>query len=163
MFFDKYPNEVWFVYGLVFLYSVSYQLQSPIEIFLVEKLSKGEDLATTYGNLKTLFAAVVMISSLIFGKILDQYGLRAGFILVFLACASTFGIMSIADSMEMLYLSKIPAIFHSGYLAAQCCIIKLSKPGEERLVALGRLASSYTLGGIIGPALGGWLGSEGDY
>jgi len=156
--------EIWFLYGLVVLYSMSYQLQSPVEIFLVEKLTKdSDDLATAYGRLRTCFSLISVFSSLIFGKILDRYGLQIGFILVFVACAATFGIMSIADSMNHLYLSKIPAIFHAGFLAAQSCAIKLTKPGEERIVVLGRLVTSYTIGGVVGPALGGWLASEGDY
>lgn len=35
--------------------------------------------------------------------------------------------------------------------------------GAERVAALGRLTVCYTIGSIIGPALGGALGASGDY
>jgi len=65
--------------------------------------------------------------------------------------------------MTMLYMSKIPGIGMAGFLCAQTAVSQLTNAGPERVQALGRLTSAYTIGGIIGPYLGGWLGSQGDY
>jgi len=51
----------------------------------------------------------------------------------------------------------------SGFLCAQCAIIRVTEEGPDRLKALGFLTTSYTIGGVIGPYLGGILGSSGDY
>ena len=51
----------------------------------------------------------------------------------------------------------------AGYLTAQTAIVKSTPQGPERIKALGRLTSAYTLGGVCGPYLGGLLGSNGDY
>ena len=66
-----------------------------------------------------------------------------------------------ADSITMLYLSKIPTIFQGGFLCAQKAITEDNS--TDRVAALGRLTVCYTVGSIIGPALGGVLGSNGDY
>ena len=63
----------------------------------------------------------------------------------------------------MLYLSKIPGIGMSGYLCAQTTVAKITAPGPERVRWLGLITTAYTIGGTIGPYLGGQLGSSGDY
>jgi MFS family permease len=63
----------------------------------------------------------------------------------------------------MLYISKIPTIFQAGFLCAQSAIAETTPDGAERMQALGRLTVAYTIGSIIGPSLGGFLGSTGDY
>ena len=51
----------------------------------------------------------------------------------------------------------------AGFLCAQTAVIKLTKAGPARLNALGRSTTSYTIGGTLGPFLGGKLGASGDY
>ena len=51
----------------------------------------------------------------------------------------------------------------AGFLCAQTAIAKLTDEGQERIQALGRLTTSYTMGGMVGPYLGGLIGSQGDY
>ena len=111
-------NNTWalyIVYILIVLYALCYQFQSPIEPFLLEKLlnntsSENEkaSLSTTYANLKSFFSVIQGIGSLIFGAILDRFGVRTGLIINFLACASCYYTLSICDSVELLYLSKVP-------------------------------------------------------
>lgn len=48
----------------------------------------------------------------------------------------------------------------AGFLCAQTSAAKLTPMGAERATALGRLTSAYTVGGVIGPALGGFLGVQ---
>ena len=71
-----------YVYILVVLYALCYQFQSPIEPFLLEKLNntsskRKASLSTTYANLKSFFSVIQGIGSLIFGAILDRFGVRA--------------------------------------------------------------------------------------
>ena len=158
-------KAIFCVYTLVVLYALCYQLQSPIEPFLVDKLmnSTGSDSSVVYARVKSLFSITQGFGSLAFGWLLDKYGVRIGLLLNFSACAACYYTLSITDSVEMLYLSKLPGIAMSGFLCAQTAIIKLTPPGEGRLKALGRLTTSYTIGGVVGPFLGGQLGASGDY
>ena len=160
------------VYSLVTLYALCYQFQSPIEPFLVSKLlnntksttgDKNADLAMTYARVKSIFAVSQGIGSLAFGKILDTYGVRVGLVINFLSCACCYYILSITNSITMLYLSKLPGMAMTGFLCAETAVFKLTKSGEERVKALGRLYTSYTIGGVLGPFLGGQLGASGDY
>lgn len=58
----------------------------------------------------------------------------------------------------MLYLSKIPTVLQAGFLVGQLAVSQVTNDGPERLTALGRLTMSYTIGSVIGPTVGGWLG-----
>jgi MFS family permease len=163
-------GALYIVYLLIVLYALCYQFQSPIEPFLLEKLLNNTSsehekasLSTTYANLKSFFSIIQGVGSLIFGAILDKFGVRTGLIINFLACASCYYTLSICDSVELLYLSKLPGLAMAGFLCAQTAVIKLTKPGPQRLNALGRLTTSYTIGGTLGPFLGGKLGASGDY
>jgi len=157
------------IYILVVMYALCYQLQSPIQPFLIEKLTNqtagdaNVNFKQTYANIKSFFSIIQGVGSLIFGVILDRYGVRVGLIINFLACASCYYMLSITDSVEMLYASKVPGIAMAGFLCAQTAVIKLTSPGTDRLKALGRLTTSYTIGGTLGPYLGGQLGASGDY
>jgi OCT family organic cation transporter-like MFS transporter 18 len=151
------------IYLLVVFYALCYQLQAPIEPFLVDKLiGKDEDSAATYGRLGSFFSIVQTVGSLSFGYLLDRAGVRIGFGVNFLCCALTYYILANCTSIEMLYISKLPGIGMAGFLCAQTAVSRITE-GEDRIVALGRLTTSYTIGGSLGPYLGGILGSTGDY
>ncbi|CAE7548879.1 Slc22a18 [Symbiodinium sp. CCMP2592] len=158
--------SLYLVYGLVVFYALCYQLQAPLEPFLVERLvgkDNASEASVSYGRLQSLFSGIQMFASLLFGHILDKAGVRVGFILNFMACAATYFLLSITDSMAMLYASKIPGIGMAGFLCAQTAVSELTAAGPERVQALGRLTTAYTLGGIVGPYCGGLLGAKGDY
>jgi hypothetical protein len=42
-----------------------------------------------------------------FGLILDKWGVRTGLIINFIACACCYGLLSITDTIELLYLSRV--------------------------------------------------------
>lgn len=180
------------IYTLIILYAICYQLQRPIEPFLVDRLinhSEGgekdtstSDSQQTYGNLQTLFNICQMIGSLIFGTIIDKYGVRVGFLVNFMACASSYYLLSQATTINYLYYSKIPGMFMAGFLVGQSACLKeiqSSSKGKgketdqngnssisesnRRINVLGKLTACYTAGATVGPTLGGLLGAHGDY
>eukprot|EP00933_Yihiella_yeosuensis_P044943 TRINITY_DN4023_c2_g1_i2.p1 TRINITY_DN4023_c2_g1~~TRINITY_DN4023_c2_g1_i2.p1 ORF type:complete len:436 (-),score=57.78 TRINITY_DN4023_c2_g1_i2:177-1484(-) len=157
---------IFLIYLLVVLYALCYQLQSPLEPFLIEKLvgkDKGSEVAVAYGRLQSVHNVVQSFCALGFGYLLDRAGLRVGFIVNFSACALTYYLLSTTTSITGLYLSKLPGIGMAGFLCAQYALTQLTEAGEERIKALGRVTTAYTIGGTFGPYLGGLLGSKGDY
>jgi len=144
--------NIYLIYSLVVLYALCYQFQSPIQPFLIEKLVKSEgadgDVATTLGRVNSLFGFAQGFGSLVMGAILDRFGVRFGFIVNFLACALQYWLLSISNSLTILYLSKIPGVAVAGFLCAQTAIAKITTEGQERIQALGRLTTAYTVGGV---------------
>mmetsp|Transcript_22629 Transcript_22629/g.63235 ORF Transcript_22629/g.63235 Transcript_22629/m.63235 type:complete len:444 (+) Transcript_22629:152-1483(+) len=159
-------SQVHLVYFLVVLYAVCYQLQSPLEPFLVDSLvgkDKSSESTASYARLQSFFGVIQMVGSLSIGNLLDRWGARAGFVINFIACAASYALLANTSSLTILYLSKVPGVAMAGFLCAQTTVSQLTPSGEERVIALGRLTTAYTVGGVVGPYTGGLLGAKGDY
>ena len=151
-------ESIYVVYALVVLYATCYQLQAPLEPYLVDKLVEGDGASEAYANLQSYFSLVQMVGSLVVGALIDRVGLRAMFAINFVGCAASYALLANASTLTALYVSKLPTVVMAGFLCAQTAAAKLTPAGTERASALGRLTTAYTVGGTIGPGLGGYLG-----
>mmetsp|Transcript_6468 Transcript_6468/g.10886 ORF Transcript_6468/g.10886 Transcript_6468/m.10886 type:complete len:448 (+) Transcript_6468:95-1438(+) len=162
------PSNPWsttliIVYINVALYATCFQMQRPLEPFLVEKLNVSGDSADQYAQLQSFFSIVQTVGSFFSGRCLDYFGAKGGFIVCFVASAMSYALLSQATTIEMLYISKVPTILQAGFLCAQVAASQATSDGAERVQALGRLTMSYTVGSVLGPTIGGLLGASGDY
>lgn len=163
------------IYINVALYATCFQLQRPLEPFLVERLLKTADgagvaanasstaAASEYARLQSFFSAVQTVGSLASGLAIDRFGVRGGFVMTFAASALSYYLLSISSTIGVLYASKVPTVLQAGFLCAQTAVSQLTADGPERIAALGRLTMAYTIGVVIGPTLGGYLGASGNY
>lgn len=159
---SSHNYTLWLVYINVALYATCFQIQRPLEPFLVDKLVVG-DSANEYARLQSFFSILQTVGSLISGRFLDTFGAKGGFLISFGASAMCYALLSQATTIEILYASKIPTVFQSGFLCAQCAASQVTADGADRVKALGMLTMSYTVGSVLGPSIGGFLGASGDY
>lgn len=155
---------LWITYINIVLYALCYQLQRPVEPFLVQELAKsGESVTKTYGQLQSFFSTIQTIGSPLVGILLDRVGIRKASAIVFSASAASYLILSYAVNMQTLFYSKIPTALQHAFLVAQA-VAATSCQGNEaaRAQALGRMTTAYTIGATIGPAVGGFLAEHGD-
>jgi len=160
----KWARTLVVAYVNIALYALCFQFQKPIEPFLVEKLSgdAGSNAKQEYGQLQSFFSLVQTFGSPLVGLLLDRLGPRNGFMLVFAGSALSYGLLSVATTMSMLYLSKVPALLQHAFLVAQT-LVSVHIDEDDRAQALGMLMTAYTVGATIGPLLGGLIGATGDY
>mmetsp|Transcript_109948 Transcript_109948/g.355031 ORF Transcript_109948/g.355031 Transcript_109948/m.355031 type:complete len:414 (+) Transcript_109948:135-1376(+) len=159
----RWTRSLVVVYANVALYALCFQLQRPIEPFLVEKLgAKGSNAAMSYGALQSFFSIMQTVGSLAMGVLLDKLGARSSFVICYASSAASYWLMSISTSLPLLYLSKVPTFFQAGFLVAQALIAQETS-GDDRAAALGRATAAYTIGATAGPLMGGWLGASGNY
>ena len=164
------PSDTDTTVGLVLLnvvmYAFAYQLQRPVEPFLIKSLSDGDakTVAKTYGRLQSFFQAAQTIGSFIVGALLDKIGARYCSVIVFLASASSYAILASSTTLSHLFLSKLAATLQAGFLVAQAGVAAATAtaPPAVRAAALGRLTTAYTIGATVGPTVGGYLGAAGD-
>jgi predicted MFS family arabinose efflux permease len=154
----------------IVLYALSYQLQSPVEPFMIKKLTETNadgtsgDVAQNYGNLQSFFSFCQFFGSPIVGILLDRIGIRATSCIVFGASTLSYAILSQARDLRMLFISKIPTIFQAAFLVAQATAAAATHGDSAlRAAALGRMTTAYTVGATVGPALGGYLAESGDF
>lgn len=101
------------VYINVVLYATCYQLQRPLEPYLVEKLSV-KDSSNEYARLQSFFSVVQTAGSLASGYFLDKVSIKAGFLITFICSGLSYYILSVSTTIDLLYLSKVPTIFQAG-------------------------------------------------
>jgi OCT family organic cation transporter-like MFS transporter 18 len=153
---------LWITYINIVLYALCYQLQRPVEPFLVQSLSENHNdptqVALMYSRLQSFFSAIQTVGSPLVGILLDRVGVRHASALVFLASAMSYAILASASTMPLLFLSKVPTVLQHAFLVAQAAAaISTGTNAAARAQALGRMTTAYTIGGTIGPALGGFL------
>lgn len=145
------------IYFNMSLYATCYQIQRPLEPFMVEHLNIDGNVTYLYSMLQSFFFGLQVIGSIISGLLLDKIEIKYCFILNFTASALSYYILSRSTTMTMLFVSKIPTILQTGFLCAQVAVSHLTEKGAERVDALGKLTMSYTVGSVMGPMLGGIL------
>ena len=165
---SRSQRALWITYINIILYALCYQLQRPVEPFLVEYLAKSStaDASTVtlrYGQLQSFFSTIQTIGSPVVGILLDRVGIRVASTAVFAASAVSYAILAVATDMNTLFYSKIPTALQHAFLVAQA-IAASSCQGDEaaRAQALGRMTTAYTIGATIGPYMGGKILAQTD-
>jgi OCT family organic cation transporter-like MFS transporter 18 len=170
-------TEVNITYLNIILYALSYQLQRPIEPFLVRSLihqtsssattpnhtdlvqNEESSINQTYGRLTSFFSLIQTIGSPLVGILLDKIGVCRTSVLVYTASATSYAILARATTPSGLYWSKVPTLLQHAFLVGQATVTE-SDDSLSRAAALGRMTTAYTVGATIGPALGGYLGES---
>ena len=182
---DHATTILWVTYLNLVLYALSYQLQRPVEPFLIQSLieknsdagnsdeDSAHDVRMAYGNLQSFFQAIQTIGSPLVGILLDRLGVRNTSALVFLASAMSYAMLAAATDLRGLFLSKLPTVLQAAFLVAQAtATTTLQQSGDTatdesitaaRAAALGRMTTAYTIGATLGPMMGGKLATHGDY
>lgn len=161
-------RALYITYVNIALYAVCYQLQLPVEPFLVQSLSKNKVndsalVARRYGQLQAFFSAIQTIGSPLVGLLLDRIGIRLASGIVFMASAVSYAILASANSMGLLFWSKLPTALQHAFLIAQAIAsMAANDNARQRASALARMTTAYTVGATIGPAVGGILAGHGD-
>ena len=126
----KDSAALWVTYINIVLYALCYQLQNPVEPFLIKSLTEQEqadsadvdadiNLQKTYGNLQSFFSIIQTIGSPLVGILLDRIGIRYASAMVFLSSAASYTILASAKDMTWLFYSKIPTALQHAFLIAQ--------------------------------------------
>ena len=109
------------------------------------------------GLLFTIYSLVQLVMAPLWGRLSDRVGRRPVIILGLLGSAFAYAIFARADSLAMLFLSRIVGgIGGSTIPVAQAYIADVTPPGR-RAGGLGLIGAAFGLGFVIGPALGGVL------
>ncbi len=144
--------------GLLFLAVlvdlVGFGIVLPLLPFYARDLGAG---GLQVGLLVTVYSAVQLVMAPLWGRISDRFGRRRVLILGLLGSAVAYVIFARADSLALLFLSRIVGgIGGSTIPVAQAYIADVTPP-TRRAGNMGLIGAAFGLGFVIGPALGGIL------
>jgi len=117
--------------------------------------AKGAELT---GVFSTVWAAMQLVFSPLFGALSDRFGRRK------VILASNFGlgfdymVMALAPSWQWLFVGRAVSGITASSIPTAFAYISDVTPPEKRAAGFGILGAAFGVGFVIGPALGGILG-----
>jgi multidrug resistance protein len=109
------------------------------------------------GLLVSSFSVAQLISAPIWGRFSDRYGRRPALIVGLVASAIAYVVFAYADSLWLLFLSRIVQGAGGGTVSViQAYVADATKP-EDRAKSLGWLSAATNAGVAIGPVIGSWV------
>lgn len=115
------------------------------------------------GLISGLYALCQFIAAPLIGRLSDTLGRKPMFILDIAGSIIGYIILVIANSFEMILISRIIAGSVAATIPVAQAYIADCTPIERRSRALGLIGVAFGVGFTIGPALGGWLAGKYGY
>jgi MFS transporter, DHA1 family, tetracycline resistance protein len=135
----------------------------PVFPQLVASLVQGDvsTAARYYGYFVALFSAMQFLFAPALGGLSDQYGRRPVLLLSLLSAAANYVLLAVAPNLTLLFIGRaIAGVSAANITAANAYVADVSPP-EQRARNFGLLGAAFGIGFIVGPLLGGVLGSFG--
>lgn len=123
----------------------------PIMPFYALKLDASPEMI---GGIIASFSVAQLLSSPIWGRVSDHYGRRPALLVGLLASAAAFAIFGFANSVWLLFASRIIQGAGGGTTGVAQAYVADSVAPKDRARALGWLSSATAVGLMIGPVLG---------
>ena len=156
-------HAVTFVLITVFLDMVGFGLIMPVLPKLIEDVGHVTiDRAAIIGGwMFAAFSLAQFVFAPLMGNLSDRFGRRPLILLAIFGLGMDFILMALAPSLEWLFAGRIIAgICGASWIIASAYIADVTAP-DDRAKAYGYMGAAFGVGFVIGPAIGGLLGSFG--
>jgi DHA1 family tetracycline resistance protein-like MFS transporter len=150
-----------FIFVTVLIDILAFGVIIPVLPGLVREFTGGDfALAAKWvGIFGTLFAAIQFLSSPIQGTLSDRFGRRPVILMSCFGLGADFILMAVAQSLPWLLIARVfSGMFSASFTTANAYIADVTTP-ENRGKAYGLIGAAFGVGFIIGPIVGGLLGS----
>src|SRR6476620_9556174 len=115
--------------------------------------------ARIFGLFGTAWAVMQFIFSPILGALSDRFGRRPVVLLSNFGLALDYVLMALAPSLTWLFIGRVISGITSASVSTAFAYIADVTPPEKRAAVFGKVGVAFGAGFILGPALGGLLGS----
>ncbi len=135
----------------------------PVLPELVTRLAGGSvsSGSSYFGWFIAVYAAMQFLFAPILGALADRFGRRPVILISLLGAGLDYLVMALAPSLAWLFLGRVVSgITGANITAANAYIADVSAP-EDRAKNFGLVGAVFGIGFIVGPALGGLVGSYG--
>lgn len=150
-----------FIFVTVLIDVLSFGLIIPVLPHLIEQFVGGDTAHAAYwvGAFGFVFAAIQFVTAPIQGALSDRFGRRPVILLSCLGLGLDFVFMALAPSLAWLMVGRIiSAITSASFTTANAYVADVTPP-EHRAKSFGMIGAAFGVGFIIGPLIGGQLGS----
>ena len=150
-----------FIFVTVVIDMLAFGMIIPVLPVLVQNFMGGDAAraAQMYGVFGTAWALMQFIFSPVQGSLSDHFGRRAVILISCTGLGLDFILMALAPNLWWLLVGRaISGITAASFSTAGAYISDVTPP-EKRAASFGLLGAAFGVGFVLGPALGGLLGS----
>jgi DHA1 family tetracycline resistance protein-like MFS transporter len=133
----------------------------PVLPHLVEDFMGGDTAgaAKVYGLFGTVWALMQFISMPVVGALSDRFGRRRVILLSNLGLGLDYVLMALAPNLAWLFVGRVISGITAASISTAMAYIADVTPTDKRAAAFGKVGMAFGLGFVLGPAIGGILGS----
>ena len=147
------------ILAMVVLDAVGGGLIFPILPGLLKQVSPDGDISILYGVLLAVYAAMQFVFSPVLGALSDRYGRRPVLLISMAGVMVDYLLMALTPWGWVLVVGRTIAGITSANMAVGTAYITDITPEAQRAQRFGLMGAMMGVGFIIGPALGGLLGT----
>lgn len=150
-----------FIFFTVAIDILAFGLIIPVLPHLIEDFLGGDLVraATWVGIFGTIYALMQFAAAPVQGALSDRYGRRPVILLSSLGLGLDFFLMAVVQTLPLLLIARvISGVTAASFTIANAYIADVT-PAEKRAAGYGVVGAAFGLGFVVGPALGGVLGS----
>lgn len=160
---ERRSAAVVFIFITVVLDMLALGLIVPVLPKLVVEFMAGDTAgaARIYGAFGTAWAAMQLVFSPLLGALSDRFGRRPVILISLTGLGLDYVLMALAPSLAWLFVGRVISGITAATFATAGAYIADVTPPEKRAAGFGLLGAAFGLGFVLGPAIGGLLGSVG--
>ncbi len=154
--------SILFIFVTLALDSIGLGIVIPVLPDVVRRFLTGEaEVSKIYGYFIAVYALFLFVSSPLLGKLSDRFGRRPVLLVALFGSAVDYVFMAFASTLPLLFLGRIiSGISGASFTVASAYIADISDD-SNRSKNFGVIGAGFGLGFILGPVIGGFLGSKG--
>jgi MFS transporter, DHA1 family, tetracycline resistance protein len=152
-----------FIFVLVLVDAIGFGIIMPVLPRLIMELTGvGIDRAARFGGgLGFVYALVQFFCAPVLGNLSDRFGRRPVLLYAVLSLGVDYFIMGLAPTIVWLFLGRtIAGVAGASFTPAYAYVADITPP-QRRAQNFGLMSAAFGIGFILGPAIGGLLGSFG--
>jgi len=152
-----------FIFITIFLDMLALGMIIPVLPSLIEDFLGGNtaDAAKIYGVLGSVWAVMQFFSMPVMGALSDRFGRRRVILLSNLGLGLQYVLMALAPSLRWLFIARVVSGIAAASVSTAMAYVADVTPPEKRAAGFGMMGVAFGAGFVMGPAIGGLLGSMG--
>ncbi len=157
----KRRAAVIFIFITVVLDVLAFGLVIPVLPRLIEQFTSGDTAhaAWLFGIFGAMWALMQFVFSPALGALSDQYGRRPIILLSCFGLGLDYILMAVAPTLAWLFLGRVISGMMAASWGTAAAYIADVTPPEKRAASFGTIGAAWGTGFVLGPAVGGLLGS----
>lgn len=152
-------RSLWIITGILVLNAIGMTIVLPLFPFLLGKYVPEKNVAHAMSTLFSVFAICQFFAAPFFGALSDRFGRKAILLVSLLGSAVGYLLLGIGGALWVLFLGRIIDGLTAGNQSALFAYVSDTTEPHERGKWFGYIGGAIGVGFMIGPAIGGLLGS----